>query len=173
MFKRIVVPLDGSELAERALAQAEELAHATGVPIRIVRVVDVGKLVTHSPLGFGVAPTALQLALDDEERFSREYLERIVREVTERGVDASSELRYGVAEREIVDLTRPDDLIVMATHGRGGVSRWFMGSVAEEIARRSPVPVMLVRSIPAEMVEAREAAGAREARHVVTVPVGA
>jgi nucleotide-binding universal stress UspA family protein len=173
MFRRIVVPLDGSELAERGLAQAEDLARVADVPIRIVRVVDVGKLATHSPLGFGVAPTALQLALDDEERFAREYLERVVQEVIARGVDASSEMRFGVAEREIVALTQSDDLIVMATHGRGGVSRWFMGSVAEEIARRSPVPVMLVRSIPVETIVGRDSAAGRETRNVVTVPAGA
>ena len=172
MFGRILVPLDGSELAERALPQAEELARLSGAPIRIVRIVDVGKLATHGSLAFGVAPAALQRALDNEEGFAREYVERIAREVTARGVAASSEYRYGVADREIVNLTQPDDLIVMATHGRGGVSRWFMGSVAEEVARRSPVPVMLVRSIPVEVVESHEAVGVHGARRVVTVPAG-
>lgn len=149
MFERIVLPLDGSELAERALPKAEELARLTGAPILIVRIVDVGKLATHGSLAFGVAPAALQRALDDEERFAREYVEEMARALTERGVAATGEVRYGVADREIVSLTRPNDVIVMATHGRGGMSRWFMGSVAEEVARRSPEPVLLIRSIPA------------------------
>ena len=160
MFQRIVVPLDGSELSERALPQAEELARRTGVPIHILRVVDLGKVMGQGAWTFGAAPAALQQAVDEEERIAREYVARTEQVLSGGGLTASGELRHGVAEREIVAATCRDDLVVMATHGRGGLPRWYLGSVAEEVARRSPVPVMLVRvTSAAEAINGHHAAG--------------
>jgi nucleotide-binding universal stress UspA family protein len=87
--------------------------------------------------------------LADERAAAREYVERVEGEVRERGLEVSSEVRTGAASRELVGLAQPDDLIVVATHGRGGMARWFLGSVAEEVARRLPAPVLLVRALPA------------------------
>jgi nucleotide-binding universal stress UspA family protein len=112
-------------------------------------VVDLGKLASQGSMTFGVAPRALQQALDDDARAAEEYVERTCQELAGRGLTATGEARHGVAAREIVASTLPGDLIVMATHGRGGMTRWFLGSVAEEVARRSPAPVMLVRPTPA------------------------
>jgi nucleotide-binding universal stress UspA family protein len=83
--------------------------------------------------------------LSDEELAARTYLDRMVARVAARGLVASGEVRHGVAAREIVTLARAGDLIVMATHGRGGMARWFLGSVAEEVVRHAPVPLLLVR----------------------------
>ena len=148
MYARIVVPLDGSELAERALSQAEELARLAGAPLHLVRVVDFTRLERYGAYGLALEYAGLAQVLADESAAAQEYLARVEGELRERGVQATSEVRTGSAPRELVAVARPDDAIVMATHGRGGMARWFLGSVAEEVARRSPVPVMLVRAIP-------------------------
>lgn len=149
MYERIVVPLDGSELAERALPTAEELARLTGAPLHIVRVVDLTRLEPYAAYGLAPEFGAMATVLGDEDTAAREYLAATERALTERGVKVTSELRTGTAAREIIALARPQDLVVMASHGRGGVARWFLGSVAEEVARQAPAPVLLVRAVAA------------------------
>jgi nucleotide-binding universal stress UspA family protein len=158
MFERIVVPLDGSEFAERALPHAEELARLTGAPLHVVRLIDLS-FTRYGPYLYGVSPSALEQSLEDEERAAREYVGRVVEELRDRGLQVSSEVRHGSPERDLAASSRPDDLIVMATHGRGGMTRWFLGSVAEEVVRRSPVPVMLVRVMAAEATNGHLAEG--------------
>lgn len=147
MYQRILVPLDGSKLAERVLATAEEFARLMMAPLLLVRAVDPTQteMADHAISGLALSRDASSLVLMEVEVAAQAYLERMVRREIDQGFSASSELRYGIAAREIVNASRPGDLIVMSTHGRGGMARWFMGSVAEEVARRSVVPVLLVR----------------------------
>jgi nucleotide-binding universal stress UspA family protein len=151
MFHRIVVPLDGSALAERAIDQATDLARMAGVPVHLVRVVDLGRIAGGGAIVWGLTPWALQRALEEEQRGARDYLERTSRGLADKGVKASVEVLHGNTPDEIVAATTADDLVVMSTHGRDGLHRWFLGSVAESVARHAPGPVMLVRSIPAEI----------------------
>ena len=148
MYRRIVVPVDGSDLAERALPQAEALARLAGAPLHLVRVVDLTGLARYGAIGLHAEATAFQLVLANEETVARGDLERTARGLRERGASVTTERRRGDAATEIVGATGPGDVIVMATHGRGGVTRWFLGSVAEEVVRRAPVPVLLVRALP-------------------------
>lgn len=150
MFQRIVVPLDGSELAERALPEASDLGRITSAPIHVVRVVDLGRLEGNGSLTFGVFPWSVQHALDDEERSARAYVERVCLTLGRHGMVASCEVRLGDAAREIIAATGTGDVVVMATHGRGGVSRWYLGSVAEAVARHASGPVMLIRATAVE-----------------------
>lgn len=149
MYERIIVPLDGSELAERALPTAEKLAHLTGASLHIVRVVDLTKLEPYGAYGLAPEYGVMASVMSDEDTAARQYLEQTERALTERGMTVSSEVRTGSAAREVIELSHPGDLIVMASHGRGGVARWFLGSVAEELARRAPAPVLLVRAVAA------------------------
>ena len=159
MYRRIVIPVDGSELAERALPQGEALARLTGAPLHLVRVVDLTGLARYGPIGLHAEATAFQRVLANEETVAGEDLERTARGLRERGVAVTTEERRGDAATEIVGATEPGDVIVMATHGRGGVTRWFLGSVAEEVVRHAPVPVLLVRALPVPAaVEAPKAA---------------
>jgi nucleotide-binding universal stress UspA family protein len=144
MFKRILVPLDGSPLAERALAHAEELAGVLGASIHVVRIIDAAAFERYT--AYGVAPIASEGLLIDEEAQSETYLQEIQRNMTGRGFHVTTERRHGNVVGELVAAIREGDLVVMASHGRGGLTRVFLGSVAEELMRRSPVPVMLVRS---------------------------
>ena len=150
MYARIVVPLDGSHLAERALPPAEEFSRLTGAPLHLVRAVDP----THLPIrAYGVHAMAIEGGVPGllfaEERAARNYLDRMAARLGERGLPATTELLTGYAPRELVGMARAGDLVVMATHGRGGLTRWFLGSVAEEVVRRAPVPVLLIRAQPA------------------------
>jgi nucleotide-binding universal stress UspA family protein len=149
-YRRMVVPLDGSALAERALPHAEALVGLTGAPLHLVRVVDPTHLGT--PVGALLQTDALawQLLLEDERIAARDYLERIERNLHDRLSVVTVEYRHGPAAQELVAAAQSGDLLIMTTHGRGGVARWFLGSVAEAVVRHATVPVLLVRATPPE-----------------------
>ena len=145
MFDRIVVALDGSELAERALAPGEELARRLGAPLHLVRVADT------TWLRFGANEAALEYAslggeLAEEEAQAQEYLEGVGSRLAGEGLTVTTEVRRGFAGRELVAATRPSDLLVMASHGRTGPARLLLGSVAEEVTRHATAPVLLIRA---------------------------
>jgi nucleotide-binding universal stress UspA family protein len=148
MDARIVVPLDGSELAEVALPRAEELARALQVPLHLVRVTDFTRLDQYGPYGLAIEYAGMQEVLETEHRTAREYLQQVEERLTANGLRVTAERRQGSAARELVAAAQPDDLIVMATHGRSGVTRWFLGSVAEDVIRRAAAPVLIVRANP-------------------------
>jgi nucleotide-binding universal stress UspA family protein len=126
----------------------------TGAPLCLMRILDP----TH--LGSFDGANAMQLWLNDERGAARNYLERLEQNLRDRQVTVTVEYRLGPAEQELLAVLQPGDLLVMATHGRSGLGRWFLGSVAEAVLRRSPVPVLLVR---AKVPEAdRSAAGAAD-----------
>jgi nucleotide-binding universal stress UspA family protein len=84
--------------------------------------------------------------LNLEEVEARRYLDEMRDKLAARGFTVTTEIRRGPASHEITSVARPDDLVVMATHGRGGLQRWLLGSVAESVVRHSPAPVLLVRA---------------------------
>jgi nucleotide-binding universal stress UspA family protein len=139
----ILVPLDGSDLAERALTVAADLARRHGSALRLVHV--------HLPLtadpiyveGLPVIDEHFHSLRRDHEKT---YLER-VRDRLGAGVSVSVALLDGTAAPALADeaRTRGAALIVMTTHGRGGIERVLLGSVADELVRISPVPLLLVR----------------------------
>jgi nucleotide-binding universal stress UspA family protein len=146
MYQRIVVPLDGSDLAEQALATAEGLATSTGASIHLVRVVDFPSSSFAYVYGGMIESQAIATQLEDERELAGSYLQAVAQAIEERGITVTSEVRHGVAIQELVAAMKPGDLFVIASHGRSGVARWFLGSVAEEIMRRATVPVLLVRA---------------------------
>ena len=143
MFTRIFVPLDGSTLAEQALPYAEELAGLFGASLHIVRVVDVAAFERYT--AYGYAAIASEGLIADEEARCETYLLAIQRDLNCRGYHVSTEQRRGRVVPELVSAIAAGDLVVIASHGRGGLTRVFLGSVAEEMMRRSPAPVLLVR----------------------------
>jgi nucleotide-binding universal stress UspA family protein len=145
MYQRIVVPVDGSDLAELAIPHAMELAMVTGAELHLVRVVDI---VSGQPFGAYVAleATGYAEALNAEAIESMDYLGMLQKRLSTRGLCVTTETRRGPAAHELSQCVEAGDLIAMATHGRGGVRRWLIGSVAEEVLRHSPVPVLLVRA---------------------------
>jgi nucleotide-binding universal stress UspA family protein len=144
-IRRLVVPLDGSALAEEALPTAQALATRSGVPIHLITVIDVMRIIPVE-----VAPVVAFNAAVYEDTLSQldagaaallaDVSERLERE----GVHTRSEVAHGSPFSTIADAVQDGDLIVMTSHGRGGVQRWLLGSVAEKLVREAPVPVVLV-----------------------------
>jgi nucleotide-binding universal stress UspA family protein len=153
MYRRIVVPLDGSKLAETALSQAIDLARLTGAPVHLLRVVDFRRLDQYGPYALALE-YAGDPVLADEHALALAYVRDVRSRLDGMGLYANTEVREGRIAREVVAALKPGDIVVMASHGRGGFSRWLLGSVAEDVVRHAAVPVLLVKadaaSVPAE-----------------------
>ncbi|MCA9859259.1 MAG: universal stress protein, partial [Thermomicrobiales bacterium] len=97
---------------------------------------------------------AMAQALEEERELAAAYLDELSGNIRADGYAVTTEVVDGIAAKAIVALAQPGDLIVMATHGRTGMRRWFIGSIAEKVLRHSAVPILLVRaterSIPAK-----------------------
>jgi len=140
--ERIIVPLDGSVRAQRALPVASTLSKRLGAPIVLMAVGDP----TGLALGYGaVASMAYYEQLRDAfERELRNCVTQPQRALERAGFEVSSIIKTGNASSAIAEESRVSDLIVMTSHGRGGVKRWLLGSVAERLIRTAPAPVVLV-----------------------------
>ena len=147
---RLLVPLDGSGLAETALPHAIRLAQATSNELTLLQVVP--PFVLYDPMGVGVVPTpATWDAWEGEpaHAHAREYLRGLADALSKQGVSAETIVLRGDPAGTIVEYTKQHPevhMIAMATHGRSGIRRWIMGSVAERVLHSSPVPLLLVRA---------------------------
>ncbi len=156
--RRIFVPLDGSDLAAEALAPAEHLTEALGATLVLGRVVEP-PLLAYAYTYPGVTPAVLSQA-EDEETHARRYLEGIAAPLGERGRSATTHVASGPAIPTILDVVEEESvhLIVMATHGNGGVTRLLMGSVATGLVQRARVPIVIVRPASVRKHDAIDAA---------------
>ncbi|MGI8476547.1 MAG: universal stress protein, partial [Thermomicrobiales bacterium] len=116
MYQRIVVPLDGSRFAERALPDAERLARLTGATIHLVRFVD---LTRYGQLGASLEYADADQARADEHSAAAAYLQSIAGRIVVSGLVAETEVRFGQPCRELVAATQSGDLLVMASHDLG------------------------------------------------------
>ncbi|MBN2074627.1 MAG: universal stress protein [Dehalococcoidales bacterium] len=150
MYKKMLIPLDGSELAEIVLSYATELAGRLDLEVSLIHVCE---------------PSS-----SDSEFMCRAYIERVAEKVSDgsrevhsstglssgnKAVEATGSVITGHPAEEIISYAKDNDVdfILMATHGRSGVKRWVMGSVADKVLRASPVPVWLVRAaIPEKII---------------------
>lgn len=164
MYKKILVPLDGSKLAECSLPHVEELAlgcdKAEVILVSVTervqgfRVLEgegrpIGKptggwLEPGRPLGERLVPEAF----GKKEKQAQRYLERVAKTMTAKGIDVTTEVLLWKPAEAIVGYAKQYgcDLIVMASHGRSGPSRWAYGSVADKVLRSSCVPVLIIRA---------------------------
>lgn len=142
MYQKILVPLDGSEFAECSLQHVRAIATGCKVPkVVLLRVVEPVPKDYHT-LGM---PGGL-LADEDKklEAAAQNYLISIGRNLEKDGITAETVVLQGTATESILDYIANDnvDLIIMSTHGRSGVSRWALGSVAEKVLRHATVPIL-------------------------------
>ena len=146
MYRTILVPLDGSATSQRGLKQAIALARESGARLRLVHVVDETATVGMMEDGVDISPVLDRLA-----QSGRALLERAQRAAQKAGVRADAVLHEslgGAAADAILREAKKSraDLIVMGTHGRRGLRHVVLGSEAERVVHRSPVPVLLVRA---------------------------
>lgn len=144
MFERIVVGLDGSQVSETALHAGAELARELGVPLHLVRVADLAVV----PWGASEAAGAyaeLSSEMTREKEEAGQYLEAVAQPPRDEGLAVTTEVRSGFAARELAEAVTPADLLVVASHGRHGLERLLLGSVAEEVTKRAPSSVLIAR----------------------------
>lgn len=127
MFKKILATLDGSEAAEVILPYAEEITQNLSAELDLVSVSEPGS---------------------NTERLLKTYVDKIAAQLKEKGINARGVVIPGVPVVEINDYAQRNniDLICMATHGRSGITRWMVGSVANKLIRSTIIPVLLIHS---------------------------
>jgi nucleotide-binding universal stress UspA family protein len=175
MYNKIVVPLDGSELAECVVPHVENIAKAMGTE-EVILITVMERVVDLTPKNGGGKPAAAvqenwtDIAFSDRpytgKRFEfdpslkiplvtgkmlqqgQRYLAQVAEPLTKKGIKAGITVLMGEAAEQIVDFASDEnaDLIIMASHGRSGFSRWAMGSVAEKVFHGSSVPILLVKA---------------------------
>lgn len=143
MYKTILVPLDGSKRAERVLSHVEQLALCYGAKIILLKIV-------RPPRITGYASSEVQLFQEKLEELNKDaeiYLAAVKGEFREKGIDARARVTTGPVVKEILDAAEREnaDLIAICSHGRGGLSRMFYGSVAAGIVHRVDRPLLLIR----------------------------
>lgn len=144
-YKHILVPLDGSELAELALPDALSLARMSQAEVTLLQVVPL----IEDVIGAG---TEHAIYVDEQWAAHRElaveYLNAVCEQPECEDLTIHRVVEMGSAAEMIIDYAHhhPIDLIVMATHGRSGLQRWVYGSVADKVLRGADVPTLLVRA---------------------------
>jgi nucleotide-binding universal stress UspA family protein len=138
MFERILVPLDGSETAEKILPHVRRLPLMPESEIHVLQVV---------PFSLS-GPDGQEVGSIDQ---ARRYVRRMTFQFVMEGIRAQGSVRVGAPALTILDMIRAEriTMVALSTHGRTGFTRWLLGSVAESVLRESPVPVLVVRSLPA------------------------
>jgi nucleotide-binding universal stress UspA family protein len=141
MYKKILVPLDGSELAIKALDPAEKLAKTFDAEIILFQVVPFMPI-------YGSPELVTPLIIDEKQKETAErYLTDLAEQLKKRGQKVSAVVRTGQQVAvEIIDFAKEvkADLIVMCTHGRSGITRWVLGSVAHKVLTRAETPILLI-----------------------------
>ncbi len=149
MYNTILVPLDGSKRAEAILPHVEDLAQYYDAKVIFLQVLEP----IHAVVGpEGSRVTMDQLELERRTNEAESYLDGKQGEFREKGIEARTRLVQGPVVEAIIDAAEREgaDLIAMASHGRGGLSRVFYGSVAAGVLQRVDRPLLLVRSRGAE-----------------------
>jgi nucleotide-binding universal stress UspA family protein len=145
-YSKLLVPLDGSKTAEQVLPYARLLSRTLGLPVQLLTAIDLEEL---APLTSRAEGRFLDKVMAERMRESRTYLETIARSFP--GAGARFLVERGKPEDVVIERAgaEKDTLIAMATHGRSGIQRWLLGSVAEKILRGAANHLLLVRTTEA------------------------
>lgn len=143
MYRKILVPLDGSKVAEGVLPHAKLLAYSEGAELILLTVS------ANPALDFVFSdPGLAQSAVQEQEDRSQRYISQIENELKSAGFKTSTMLRVGSVADVILGVAEElqVDVIAMSTHGRTGPARWLLGSIAERVVHSSKIPVLLIRA---------------------------
>ena len=155
MYQKIIVTLDGSELAECVLPHAEAIANGCGVKeVVFIRVAEPSILPSGALTDGGAVFTEIDADQirkkinASKESSAKDYLDQVAGRVKMTGVKVRTEVLTGAAAGSLADYAKNNaaDLIVIATHGHSGIGRWAFGSVADKLLRSACVPVLMVRA---------------------------
>ncbi len=144
---RVVVPLDGSSLSETAVQPAVEIAKAAGAEIVFTEVLRLPFFgVGVAGMEYGAGDYAGDFGIDAQKQEISEYLDGFVQDARTNGLNASSSIRTGSPSQQIVDEASVSEncIVVMGSHGAGGLKRWVVGSVADKVIRSARRPVLVI-----------------------------
>jgi nucleotide-binding universal stress UspA family protein len=146
LLSRIIVALDGSEESKAVIPYIEELASKLQAEVILLQVI-VPDYHIYATGGSGYGAYDEQ-QLESMKKLGRAYLEEIITGLKQRGVSARAEILLGTAAETIINFADQihAGLVAMTTHGRSGVSRWALGSVAERVLQAGNTPLLLVRT---------------------------
>lgn len=150
MFKKIMVCLDGSEIAEQILPVVKEQAAAMGSQVVLVRVVNLPGSVTLGVPGFPSVPlhtASMPEHLKKDYDLADEYLKKTAQRLRQQGIDADSQTLIGLTGPSLITYAGENgvDLVAMVAHGHTGFRNVLLGSVAEHIVKESGLPILLIR----------------------------
>jgi nucleotide-binding universal stress UspA family protein len=146
MYKKMLVPLDGSKLSECSLDHVKAVASGCRVPkVVLLRVVEPLSAQTISALSMAGGDLLRRAEMDSNEE-ARLYMGRIKKRLARQGLAVETAIVDGRPADEILNYAKKEkvDLIVIATHGRSGISGWVFGSVAEKVLHHSAIPVLMI-----------------------------
>jgi nucleotide-binding universal stress UspA family protein len=143
MYSKILVPLDGSKTAEKVLPYARYLAEKFKVPVELLAVVDVVEIASHMT---SEKVHSLDTIIENVVRYSTTYVRGVATTIA--ATDVRCSVEKGRAEEKIIEKAANDKtmLIIMATHGRSGLNRFLLGSIAEKVLRGTVNPLLLIRA---------------------------
>lgn len=154
MLNRVLVPLDGSELAEKALPEAQKIT-VPGGEIMLLMAVDPPEFLSYSMYGTQPVPPQAVAARGEPDfatvskdmtAQSHAYLERLTADLKQAGFQVRTIVEVGLPAETIIKAAEEQhaDAIVMCTHGRSGLSRWILGSVTNKVLSAAPCPVFVI-----------------------------
>ncbi len=149
MYKKILVPLDGSGLAECVLPHVESIARGCNTEsVTFIRVAEPIPIPLNGDEAAAVSPSYWKRMEAESRAAAEHYLNRLINRVKYDQVHIQSEVISGRVAESIAEYAAKTgvDLIAIATHGRSGISRWVWGSVADRVLRSSSVPILMVRA---------------------------
>jgi nucleotide-binding universal stress UspA family protein len=149
MYNKILVPLDGSELAECTMSHLKAVALGCNVSeVVLFRVVEPLPSQTYAALAQGGTTTIQQVEFERQDE-AKKYIANKIEEVKKEGINAIPVITDGYAADEILKYSEKNgvDLIIMSSHGRGGLSRLFLGSVTGKVLHSSAQPVFIVSPV--------------------------
>jgi len=150
MYRKIMVPLDGSQLAEIVLPHVEVIAQANkSAEIMLVQAVE--------PIAIPYGREMAQLiSMEQVKKFeahnevqAKSYLTEVSAQLSKTGINVKTYITYGKAAEALADFAAKNnvDLVIIATHGRSGVSRWVLGSVADRLLHSISTPTLVIRAL--------------------------
>jgi nucleotide-binding universal stress UspA family protein len=150
MYKKILVPLDGSQIAECVIPHVRAIAKSKDTRVELIGVAEPSDIPTRGHIA--LSDDDIKKIDADTKNNLHIYLDAIKKQLIGSQINAHSIVLVGKAADSLISYAQNNDvdLIIMATHGRSGINRWFWGSVAEKVLRAVSIPVLLVKTIPFE-----------------------
>jgi nucleotide-binding universal stress UspA family protein len=146
MYKKILVPLDGSALAECVIPHIKIIAKAANSRVELISVAEPIEIPTRGKIA--LSDDDLKQINADAQKNLHHYLTSIKNQLKRSGIEARALVLNGKPAESLVKYIENNDidLIIMATHGRSGITKWFWGSIAEKVLRAVNVPVLLIKT---------------------------